>query len=505
MQREVAAEPACVDESVARAAPAAFELAPATALARLPSADAASRARAAMAMQSAYGNRALARAVQLARAPKEDPATKGKWEKEGGAAGKALFDLISQELPYDKLTKLIKEKVASLAEAAVSEASLKSMGVEEGKGAVVALTGKNKIEVLTGKDPKWAEKVAEEWMKGDGKAFLEKAQKLAVSHPEITFKAIVAAAGAAIMGGAAAYFSGAVDPPMLEHKFELGKGFSITPGLDLPKFGAPLAGEGKLGAGYKSDSFEASTGIGYVYGKGWTSVKLDLGAPKTMGVGYEYSLDKDKGGLHAFKGSADILKEKLKLSVKGVMSETGKSDELSGELSGKAGGFDYKAAATWGLSENQLKGLTMHLGFKNSDETLSFLADLAYENKDAAATFKGSAALKATVGQWAVSLSGEGGWTEGAYVWGKGAATVTIPIAKDWSLLPTVGGGYGVAGSGGAGAPSWMVSGGVGLQKGNSPVIPTFMWNQPIGEGAGPGFGTVGVTIPLGGPDKKKK
>src|SRR5687768_2666649 len=171
MQREVAAEPACVDEIVAREAPTALDIAPASALARLPSADAASRARAAMAMQSRYGNRALARAVQLARAPKEDTASKAKWEKEGGAAGKALFDLISQELPYDKLTKLIKEKVASLAEAAVSEASLKSMGVEEGKGAVVALTGKNKIEALTGKDPKWAEKVAEEWMKGDGKAF----------------------------------------------------------------------------------------------------------------------------------------------------------------------------------------------------------------------------------------------------------------------------------------------------------------------------------------------
>ena len=493
------------------------------------------RAAALRELQTTLGNRRLQRLVrgsaatqQIQRdggavaAPTEKDAEK-RWEK-AGPFGDDVYKLLAELLTPAEISKLLKEVPAAVGGAVAGAIDDKEM-----KQATGLESAEIKKAIEAG--GAWANKAAEAWLKGEkGKKFVAGVKKHLGEHPDAYYRGLFMLVAAAITVAVTLYAVNKLDPPNLEKEIKLGKGVSITPGLDLGKpeeqwlqaakfglkwqvdprwsmgWGTSLTGtkEGyALGGTYnlklldeelKKSQMTLGLGGNYSWATGGYGGSLSFGyAP--VGLGYSFTSTPDKGTQHTFTMNAELAKEVLKIEAKGVMDTLGKQDKLEGKVSGSKAGYDYSLAATWGLSENQLTKLTASLGFPDKKKTLSWLASLAVELKDDAYTITGNAALRAAIGKFVLRIEGKlsGTDVEGLKSGGIGAG-LQIPLPHDFSVSPLLGLSYGSFDRlGKDSASTWMFSGGVGLGHKDLGAMPSFMWNQPLGSGM-PGFPSIGIT-----------
>jgi len=486
-------------------------------------------------LQRAVPNRGLQMIARDggATTPK-DP--KESWEK-AGPFGDEVYKLLADLLTPAEIAGLIKKVPSVVAEGvggAIDAETEKKMQQALGMGAADV---KKAIEG----GGAWASKAAEEWLKGPkGSKVVAAVKKHVGEHANAYYQGLLLLAATAIGVAVTLYATGNLDPPKLEKEIKLSEAVKLKGSVDLGKpeeqwlTGAGLglswqldkrlsmgwdttltgAKEGKfgnygLGGSYqlkllnddlKATDFSLKAGGNYSWITGGYGLDAGLtGGPIGLGYNYAYTPGTDKkpeDTLHTFKGSAQVIKDKLAFEVKGVMSESGKADTIGGSATGKAGGFNYAAAMTWDLSGEQLKSLSASLGFKNEKETLTWLASVAAELKDEAYTITGNAALKAVIGSYVLRIEGKlsGTDTEGIKSFGA-AAALKIPLPHELFISPQLGIGYGAYARLGEDAPpTWMLSPGVGFGWKELPVVPTFTWNQPLGDSGLTGFPSLGIT-----------
>jgi hypothetical protein len=459
-----------------------------------------------------------------------------KWAK-AGPFGDDIYKLIADLLTPGEIAGLIKKVPPAVAEGvggAIDAETEKKMQQALGMGAADV---KKAIEG----GGVWASKAAEEWLKGPkGQKVVAAVKKHVGEHASAYYQGLALLVATAIGVAVTLYATGNLDPPKLEKEIKLSEAVKLKGSVDLGKpqefwlgsaglglswqlnkrwsmgWDSTLTGgkEGKygnygLGGNYqlkflsedlKTTDFSARVGGNYSWITGAYGFDAGLtGGPIGLGYGLAYNPATDKkpeDTLHTFKGTAQVIKEKLAIEVKGVMSESGKADTIGGSASGKAGNFNYAAGMTWDLSGEQLKSLTASLGFKNEKETLTWLASVAAELKDDAYTISGNAALKAVIGSYVLRIEGKLSGTdkEGIKSFGA-AAALKIPLPHELFISPSLGIGYGTYSRLGEGAPpTWMITPGVGFGWKELPVVPTFQWNQPIGDSGLTGFPSLGIT-----------
>jgi hypothetical protein len=516
-------------EPAAKAAPSAVLLA--RAAARDPAAF--------RALQRSVPNRSLqmiARSGGGAVAAPTEKDAKDKWAK-AGPFGDDVYKLIADLLTPAEIAGLIKKIPPAVAEGvggAIDADTEKKMQQALGMGAADV---KKAIEG----GGVWASKAAEEWLKGEkGKKVVEKVKGHVGQHADAYYQGLLLLVTTAIGVAVTLYATGNLDPPKLEKEIKLSEAVKLKGSVDLGKpqefwlgsaglglgwqldkrlsmgWDATLTGakEGKygnygLGGSYtlkylnpdlKATDFSLKAGGNYSWITGAYGLDAGLtGGPLGLGYTLAYNPATDKkpeDTLHTFKGTAQVIKDKLAIEVKGVMSESGKQDTIGGGATGKAGGFNYAAAMTWDLSGEQLKSLSASLGFKNEKETLTWLASVAAELKDDAYTISGNAALKAVIGSYVLRIEGKLSGTdkEGIKSFGA-AAALKIPLPHELFIAPQLGIGYGAYSRLGEGAPpTWMLTPGVGFGWKELPVVPTFQWNQPLGDSGLTGFPSLGIT-----------
>jgi hypothetical protein len=185
-----------------------------------------------LALQRQVGN-AAAQQV-LAREPAKPAADADAKGWEDLPFGSTIYKELIKEYTPEKLLKLALPHLKSLPEK-LPEVEAKPVGLE----------GKE-TKQLAGGAASFAHKAAEEWMKTpEGKAWLDKAAGWAKQHPKTVYFTLLGAMAAAIAGAAVAYFTGNLDPPVLEKKFKA-LGFEITPGIDIGKFTETILQSAKL-------------------------------------------------------------------------------------------------------------------------------------------------------------------------------------------------------------------------------------------------------------------
>lgn len=421
-------------------------------------------------LQTTLGNRRiqrLARGAAATRRLQRDDAAKAaekRWEK-AGPFGDEVYKLLAGLITPAEISKLLKEVPPAVGGAVAGAIDDKELKAAAGLEAA-------EIKKAISAGGAWANKAAESWLKGEsGKRFVAGVKKHLGEHPDAYYRGLFMLVSTAIAVAVTLYANNKLDPPKLEKEIKLGKGVTMTPGLDLGKPEEQWLQSAKLKFGWQVDPR-------------WS-----------MGLGYSFGSTPDKGTQHTFTMNAALAKEVLKLEVKGVMDTAGKQEKLEGKVSGKQAGYDYGVAATWGLSENQLEKLTASLGFPDKKQTLTWLASIAVELKDDAYTITGNAALRAAIGRFVLRVEGRLSGTDVAGLKSGGVgAGLQIPLPHDFSVSPLLGLSYGSFDRLGKDSPStWLFSGGVGLGHKDLGATPSFMWNQPIGGGL-PGFPSIGVT-----------
>jgi hypothetical protein len=448
-----------------------------------------------LALQRAAGNRAVARRVLARKEPEKDgpaPPPKAHLDKWKGAGpfGDDLLKLLSELLSPSEVAGLLDDVGEKVGEAA---------GDPLGKGSGKAI----------GVGADWAAKAAQKWIKGPkGEQLLAAIRKELGENPDPYYGDIVQSLASSLLIAAKLYADGKLDPPNLEKELKLGAKATLTAGIDLGKPQERWLQDSKLGLKLQLDprltmGMGASFGMeekgGYKLG-GDYSLKWLREDNKTPLLGANlqgaYNWETRKWSFGAGLSST-IVKDHLEAQAKlELSSETGKSSVSAG-AGGEAGGFDYRIGAIYGLDEGQITKLTAHLGFTSKDQTFAWLADLAYKVADGKNAYEAKLAVQKVVGRYTLRLDATGLYKEGA-VSGDvtGMATYNIGKVVDLGLIGGVGyDKYGLA------------HGGLAIRPEGMKGWLTGQWNQPIGPNTGglPGFFSLGVVIPLGSEDKKKK
>jgi hypothetical protein len=236
-----------------------------------------------LALQRSVGN-AAAQQV-LAREPAKPAADADAKGWEDLPFGSTIYKELIKEYTPEKLLKLALPHLKSLPEK-MPEVAVEGAGLE----------GKE-TKQLAGGAASFAHKAAEEWMKTpEGKAWLDKAAGWAKQHPKTVYFTLLGAMAAAIAGAAVAYFTGNLDPPLLEKKFKA-LGFEITPGVDIGKFTETILQSAKLSISRELGQGVAASISGDVAdgGKaGWSgSAGAKLGTKDVFGT---YKLKWDEKG-----------------------------------------------------------------------------------------------------------------------------------------------------------------------------------------------------------------
>ena len=358
-----------------------------------------------------------------------------------------------------------------------------------------------------GAGAEWAAKAAQRFIKGPkGSKLLEALRKELGENPDPYYSDIVQSVASSLIIAAKLYADGKLDPPNLEKELKLGAKATLTAGVDLGKPQERWLQDSKLGLKLELDprlsmQFGGSFGmaekggykLGGDYALDWK--RADNTTP-LLGVGFGGHYNWTTGAWDA-TGSvkSTILKDHLVAQAKlELSSETGKSTVSAG-AGGKAGGFDYTVSAAYGLDQQQLTKLTAHLGFTSSDQTLSWLADLSYKVAEGKDAYEAKVALQKVLGRYTLRLDANGLYKAGAFT---GDATALAGYG--------LGAGFNVGVVGGVGYDkNPILHGGLAFKHDDMPAWATFQYNAPVGEGSLPGFFSLGVIIPLGSQEKKKK
>ena len=410
--------------------PAAIAAPRAAALARFADTTPAARAAAMLSLQGTLPNRQLARLAQ-GRVLARDTATEN-WKK-AGPFGDEIYKLLAEQLTAKEL--------ASLLESVPDKAGEAAGGIES---KAVDLTGKESAALAKG-GAQWATKAAAKWLKTpSGQAFLNGARKHLGDNADVYYALLANLAINAVQNGYALYMAGKLDPPNLEKSLKLGPA-EVTGGVDLGKKGDPVQG---VTAGFALGGY---------------------------GVGYKYAFDPEKGATHTGEAKAEIVKKALIIKASTAIRTQG-TDTVSLGVAGAAGGFDYKADATLGLDDVELTKLTLHLGYKNKDDTLRWLADFSYAAAGAdgkGQTVAARMALTKVIKGYALDIDVSGQIKDGSPS-ASLVAAVMIPLPHDFRLVPQLGVSYGMVPEGPAkGGSEWMVAPGLGLGHKDMPVMPT--------------------------------
>jgi hypothetical protein len=518
-------------------------------------------------VQAAIGNRALARMVAssqvLARDEKDKPAAAAKpapvGTDEGWSAAGPWGDKVRGLLEDHLTTKDLGSLLDLLPDLAGQGASA-AVGAAGPKGIEGVRLSPEEAAKLTSAVGTWGTKAAEKWLASpNGKKFLDAVRTKLGNNPKTVYWTLVSIVAAGLGTAVALYAAGKIDPPMLQKEFKLGKDWTLKGGVDLGKpqeqwFQSALLGVGwqatpllnmDLGSTFAYKAAAKDTPDTYTLGGAYSFKLLDADDKKktalTGSLAGEYAWGtgawKANAGLHGdvlgvgyglvsgpkntamtFTGDANLVKDALKLQVKGVMNSDAKkattgadgkpvagvSDTLGATVSGKAGGFDYSAAATWDLTEQQLGALSLHLGHATKDETVKWLVDIAHSMQGAEQTDTGKASLQLVVKDYVLRVEARLNYAKDAWS-GGGVASLGIPLWKSGiTVAPMLGAGYGAWDKDvGADKAPWLM-GGAGISYKDVPGVSLYgAYNQPL-SGA-PGFFSIGIGGYLGRPDPPKK
>ena len=367
----------------------------AAAVARFADSRADARAAALRSLQGACGNRDLARLARgrvLARDTEAE-----KWAK-AGPFGDEIYKLLAEQLTAKEMGSLLEglpDKAGEAAEGIASEA--------------VGLTGKESAKLAKG-TAEWAAKAASKWLKTEsGQSFLNGARKHLGTNADFYYAVLMNLAINAVQNGYALYMAGKLDPPNLEKSLKLG-GAEVTAGIDLGKKDAPVQG--------------ATAGVSF----------------GGYGVKYGYAFDPAKGATHTATAKAQVVKKALLLTASATIKTQG-SDSISLGAAGKIGNFDYSVGGTYGLDEQELTKLTVHLGYTSKDETLKWLADFAYEASEKGSSLTAKAQLTKVLKGYAFQIEANGSLKEGAPA-ASLIASVRFSLPHDLTIVPQIGLGY---------------------------------------------------------------
>lgn len=429
---------------------AVLALPSAAALARYSDAHPAARAAAIRNLQGACGNRDLARLARGRVLARETEAE--KWAK-AGPFGDEIYKLLAEQLTA--------KEMGSLLESLPDKAGEAAEGIESKE---VGLTGKESAKLAKG-TAEWATKAATKWLKTpSGQAFLNGARSHLGNNADFYYAVLMNLAINAVQNGYALYMAGKLDPPNLEKSLKLG-GAEVTAGIDLGKKGDPVQG--------------ATAGVSF----------------GGYGATYKYGFDPAKGATHTATAKAEVVKKALVLTASATIKTQG-SDSVSLGAAGKIGNFDYSVGGTYGLDEQELTKLTVHLGYTSKDETLKWLADFAYEASDKGSNLTAKAQLTKVLKGYAFQIEANGSLKEGAPA-ASLIASVRFSLPHDFTIVPQIGLGFQGSASGPASGPmlppsAFTVTPAIGVGHKDWKVLPT------VGAAIG-GSGTVVPVIGVGG------
>lgn len=461
-------------------------------------------------LQRALGNRALGHAAVrgMATAPRLQrngptvpPKTPEQKWKEAGPFGGAVYKLLAEMLTPAEISSLLEKLPTTLGDAAGG------LVKDHAEGGTVAAIGLEPDEVKKAVEAgaAWGVKAAGEWLKSPtGLRFLESVKTHlgdnATSYYDLLQQLVTRGMTTALW----LYANNKLDPPNLEKTFKIGDGSSsVTAGIDLGKPNEQWFQAARLGFALQlSPRWNTSLMSTLAQDKtaGWTfgsTYQLRLGDEKKPDFRFDLA-GSGSTGTGAYSGSVGVMSQPIGASYQFGWKppEAGKPDlgpMHTLTLGGTPGAYNYSLAATWGLTEKQLEKLSASFGFKNKEETLSWLASIAAERKDDAYTVTGNLALQATVQRMLLKLEGKLGVTQAGDIASGGiAAGVGFPVGP-FTLAPMAGLSYGTFDRTGTKTPTWLTTFALGAQIKDMPAMWSVGWNQPVGSGL-PGYLSVGVT-----------